>query len=126
LFWLIDLPLIPRQIEDAELPVQIRLYRGHALYSPDLRKICRAVAQSQLSHNAAHLLIKAGASVTSILFGAAKIFSLEKVARFLEQRRASTTRQRVCEVVSLKVFDVDVEQGKGRKDRHALTEPLSL
>jgi integrase len=69
--------------------------------------------------------------------------SAEEVARFLEAAPSIKYRAalsvaygaglRVSEVVSLKVSDVDsermmlrVEQGKGRKDRHAMLSPVLL
>ena len=71
------------------------------------------------------------------------VLSPEEVARFLEAAPgikykaalsvAYGAGRRVCEVVSLKVSDIDskrmmlrVEQGKGRKDRHAMLSPVLL
>jgi len=71
------------------------------------------------------------------------VLSSEEVARFLEAAPSIKYKAalsvaygaglRVSEVVSLKVSDVDsermmlrVEQGKGRKDRHAMPSPVLL
>ena len=71
------------------------------------------------------------------------VLSPEEVARFLEAAPSIKYKAalsvaygaglRVSEVVSLKVCDVDsermmlrVEQGKGRKDRHAMLSPTLL
>jgi site-specific recombinase XerD len=71
------------------------------------------------------------------------VLSLEEVARLLEaapgpKYKAALSAAygaglRVCEVVSLKVSDVDskrmllrIEQGKGRKDRYAMLSPKLL
>ena len=71
------------------------------------------------------------------------VLSPEEVARFLEAAPGIKYKAalsvaygaglRVCEVVSLKVSDIDskrmmlrVEQGKGRKDRHAMLSPVLL
>jgi site-specific recombinase XerD len=71
------------------------------------------------------------------------VLSPEEVARFLEAAPGTKYKAalsvaygaglRVSEVVSLKVSDVDskrmmlrVEQGKGRKDRHAMLSPVLL
>ena len=71
------------------------------------------------------------------------VFSPEEVARFLEAAPGVKYKAalsvaygaglRVSEVVALKVSDIDsermmlrVEQGKGRKDRHAMLSPLLL
>jgi len=71
------------------------------------------------------------------------ILSAEEVARFLEAASSIKYKAalsvaygaglRVSEVVSLKVSDIDskrmmlrVEQGKGRKDRHAMLSPVLL
>jgi len=71
------------------------------------------------------------------------VLSPEEVARFLEAAPGIKYKAalsvaygaglRVSEVVSLKVSDIDskrmmlrVEQGKGRKDRHAMLSPVLL
>ena len=71
------------------------------------------------------------------------VLSPEEVARFLEAAPSIKYKAalsvaygaglRVCEVVALKVSDIDsermmlrVEQGKGRKDRHAMLSPVLL
>jgi integrase len=71
------------------------------------------------------------------------VLSTEEVARFLEAAPGIKYKAalsvaygaglRVSEVVSLKVSDIDsqrmmlrVEQGKGRKDRHAMLSPVLL
>jgi integrase/recombinase XerD len=71
------------------------------------------------------------------------VLSPEEVARFLEAAPSIKYKAalsvaygaglRVSEVVSLKVSDIDsermmlrVEQGKGRKDRHAMLSPVLL
>ena len=65
------------------------------------------------------------------------VLSPEEVARFLEAAPGVSVAYgaglRVSEVVALKVSDIDsermmlrVEQGKGRKDRHAMLSPVLL
>jgi integrase len=74
-------------------------------------------------------------STTPLCDAARVVLSPEEVARFLEAALsvAHGAGLRVSEVVALKVSDIDsermmlrVEQGKGRKDRHAMLSPVLL